>query len=191
MSNFMPVNEASAQALNERLSQTIFKSAVDFVNFYNSGLINTKNAEISKIAEEITTVFKDVKVRGTELVLLSQQEVYLNEIMDALTPWDILVKAKREAEAAIARDTILPETVLAFSKKNSGFLLKSHDEDGETVLTKIGNEKIFGKIDEVAPIFDRGIIDGERDGDTYMFHAQDLLDLDASFISQIRSVIPA
>lgn len=191
MSNFMPVNEASAQALNERLAETIFKSAPDFVNFYNSGLINQKNEEVKKIAAELTAVFKDVRERGGKLVFISQQEVHLNEIMDALAPWEILVKAKREAESAVAEGSITADTVLAFSKKNNGFILKTEDEEGVTVLTKIGNDKLFNKFEDVAPIFDRGIIDGERDGDTYLFHAQELLELDSSFISQIRTVIPA
>lgn len=187
MPNFMPINEASAQALNDRLSQTIFKSAADFVQFYNSGLINKKNVDVSAIADEVTSVFKDVKERGGDLVFLSQQEVYLNEIMDALTPWEILVKAKREAEVLSERGTVTGETILAFSKKHNGFVLMA---DAEGDLVKVGTEKIFNKIDEVDAIFDRKIIDGERDGDAYLFQAQELLDLDASFISSIREVIP-
>lgn len=191
MSKFMPINEASAQDLNARLSETIFKSAADFVNFYNSGLINKKNDQVSGIAAEVTSVFKDVKERGGELVFLSQQEVYLNEIIDALTPWEILVKAKREAESLAANGTITGETVLAFSKKQAGFVLMVVDADGSRDLVKVGTEKIFTKIDEVDPIFDRLIIDGEKDGDTFYFHAQELLDLDASFISRIREAIPS
>lgn len=190
MSKFMPVNNATAEELNTRLSSTIFKSAADFVNFYNSGLINTKNEEVTKIVAEVTSAFKDVKEKGGKLVFLSSSEVLLNEALAALLPWEILVRAKREANDLIASGEITRESTLAFSKKNAGFILKA-DEDADGDLVKVGSEKLFGKIDEVAPIFDRKIIDGERDGDSYLFYATELADLDDSFISRVHEVLPA
>lgn len=190
MPNFMPVNSAAAQELNERLSSTIFKSAADFVNFYNSGLINKKNDQVTKIVAEVTTAFKDVKEKGGELVFLSSSEVLLNEALAALLPWEILVRAKREANDLIGAGTITRESTLAFSKKNAGFILKLSDE-AEGELVKVGSEKLFGKIEEVAPIFDRKIVEGERDGDSYVFYASDLADLDDSFIARVHEVLPA
>lgn len=189
MSNFMPINAAAAQELNERLSSTIFKSAADFVNFYNSGLINKKNDEVTKIVAEVTSAFKDVKEKGGELVFLSSSEVLLNEALAALLPWEILVRAKREANDLIAAGTITRESTLAFSKKNAGFILEVSEEHEEPV--KVGSEKLFGKFEEVSPIFDRKIIDGERDGDSYVFYASDLADLDDSFIARVHEVLPA
>jgi hypothetical protein len=186
----MPVNSAIAEELNNRLSNTIFKSAADFVNFYNSGLINKKNEEITKIVAEVTSAFKDVKEKGGDLVFLSQSEVLLNEVLAALLPWEILVRAKREANDLIASGAVSREATLAFSKKNAGFILKvSENEDGE--LVKVGSEKLFGKIEDVAPIFERKILDGERDGDTFFFYATDLADLDDSFIARIHEGLPA
>lgn len=190
MSNFMPINDAAAQELNDRLSNTIFKSAADFVNFYNSGLINKKNDEVTKIVAEVTTAFKDVKEKGGELVFLSSSEVLLNEALAALLPWEILVRAKREANDLIADGTITRESTLAFSKKNAGFILKV-DEEVEGDFVKVGSEKLFGKIEEVSSIFEKKIIDGERDGDSYLFYASDLADLDDSFIARVHEVLPA
>lgn len=189
MSNFMPINDAAAQELNARLSSTIFKSAADFVNFYNSGLINTKNEEVTKIVAEVTSAFKDVKEKAGKLVFLSSSEVLLNEALAALLPWEILVRAKREANDLIAVGTISRDSTLAFSKKNAGFILKV-DEDAEGELVKVGSEKLFGKIEEVAPVFEKKIIDGERDGDSFLFYAAELADLDDSFIARVHEVLP-
>lgn len=192
MSNFMPINAAAAQELNDRLSSTIFKSVSDFVKFYNSGLINKKNDEVTKIVAEVTAAFKDVKEKGGELVFLSSSEVLLNEAIAALQPWEILVRAKREANDLIAAGTISRDSTLAFSKKNAGFILQvtEETETSDSELVKVGSEKLFGKIEEVAPIFDRKLIDGERDGDTFIFYATDLADLDDSFIARVHEVLP-
>lgn len=187
MSKFMPVNESAAAELNEKLSETIFKNAADFVNFYNSGLINRKNEDVVKIVSEVTATFKDVKDRGGELVFLSQPEVLLNEVVEALGPWEILVKTKREVTALVEQKAISEDTVLAFNKKNAGYVLRN-TEDGEFV--KVGGEKLFSKMDDVEPVFERNLISGEKVDDSFVFYAMDVLSLDDSFITRIHESLP-
>lgn len=191
MSNFMPHNQEKAQKLEEKLSESIFRSVKDFVQFYNSGLINKSFGEVKDTAREITETFKNVKEKSGKLVLISQEEVFIDEIIEKLKPWEGIVKAKRETIGAIQEKRINEETLLVLNEKYSLDFI-TNDEEGNTVKESISGEKLFNKTDDISQFLAKSSYGDEysEDYQGYVFSARDLATIDTSFVQTIKENIP-
>lgn len=193
MSNFIPVDQRKAEALEEALSQQIFRSVADFVEFYNSGLISRKHEDVVKIVKEITETFRDIKEKNNRLIIISKQEVALEGSLRTLQLWETVVKAKRETEDALSQKTINENTQLLFDESGHLHTLETDPDTEEIVATAITNERVLTRKDELPEIV--RIINPEisysPDLKGYLIPARDILKINDEFILQIHNLIPA
>lgn len=191
MAKFMPVNEEQAAALNEKLSKTMFRSAADFVNFYNSGLINKNHDDIAKTANEITKTFKNVKDKNRKLVFISEQEVFLDEINNNLAEWSLLTKIKREVEQLVSDNEISADSVILFTPDAIGYIVKESADEEEYI--KLNEEKLFHKMSDIVPVYNKysTIKDADKAAEeVYQFMVYDVTNIDASFINRMHDLLP-
>lgn len=187
MSNFMPVDESKAAALNAKLSSTLLESYEKFVELYNSGFINTSNPEVLSIVEEITATFKNINHEGRQLVFISKSEVLFEEAVVNLSIWSIASKIKRELSTLVEANEVSIEDTVVFSNSTRGVILVE-SETGE--LNKVGSEKHFKTPAEIAEVHAKFSSQPETDEGDYQFAVTDLLDIDDDFISKIHELIP-
>lgn len=191
MTQFIPYNQEESAQLNHELSKTLFNNVENFIQFYNSGMIAKRSDEVTEIVKQVVDTYKNIEEKGGQLIFLSTAEVYLEEIIQNLEPWNYLVKIKREVEEARDEDELNQGTLLAFGKEdNIGYLLKLVDKDDKRVAERIGAEKIFTRANQIKPIFEKFSSVGQSDGKFYYFRASDFLNLDTGFIEKIYGEIP-
>lgn len=188
MSNFLPHNEENARVLEEKLSESMFRSVKDFVQFYNSGLINKSFDLVKETAKEITETFKNVKEKSGQLVLISQEEVFLEEILENLKPWEGIVKAKREIESSVKDGKINENTILVLDANK--FVFEAINNEGERF--SLNGEKLFNKSDNIDTLLNKSSYgdDFNEEYNGYVFAAKDLLDIDTNFVQAIKSNLP-
>lgn len=190
MSHFISRNQNLSNKITEKLGNTFFKDAENFVSAYNSGMVSKNNNEISEIANDLVEAYKDVQIKGNQIIFISKSEIFLSESLEALEPWTILVKIKREVEDAITLNVINENSSIAFTPDAVGYVTYvKHNESGEEVLEKIGIEKTFSRQDLIIPLFDKYSSSENSYDNTYFFKARDFVELDDSFISRIHEDI--
>lgn len=191
MAKFMPVNEEQATILNEKLSKTMFRSVADFVNFYNSGLINKSHDDIVKTANEITKNFKNVKEKNRKLVFISEQEVFLDEITHSLSEWTLLTKIKREIEQLVSDNEITTDSVILFTPDAIGYIVRDSEDESEYI--KLNDEKLFHKMSDIVPVYDKYSTIKNADKaaeEVYQFMVFDIVNIDATFIDKMHDLLP-
>lgn len=187
MSQFMPVNEQKAAQLNERLGRTMFKTPGDFINIYNSGLVNKKHKDVIAFAKEIIETFKNVKEQNGRLTFITQQEIYLEEILNELHEWKSVVKIKRELRGLLSDETLGNDDVIAFTG-TSGIYKPEGDE-----LTKISSQRLFSRPVELEKAYNRWSSaknDEKASSQEYRFKVSDFSNLNDQFINQLRANLP-
>lgn len=191
MSNFMPQNQEKAQALEEKLSESIFRSVKDFVQFYNSGLINKSFGEVKQTAKEVTETFKNVKEKSGQLILISEEEVFIEEIIETLKPWEGIIKGKREIITALKEQKINEETVLVLNDRMSLEFLTT-DEEGEKTLSSLSGERLFVKTDDISSLLEKSSYGQEfnEEYNGYVFLARDIANIDIEFVKNIKEFLP-
>lgn len=187
MANFMPTDETKAQELTNRLSQTIFRSPEDFINFYNTGIINRKHADVTALVKEIVEVYRNVEERGGQLIFISKQEIYIDELLRTLSPWAVIVRVKRDVTQLLADETLSQDDAVVFSPEVRGFILHQ-TEDGK--LEKVNSEKLYSSHDEIKKIHDLYSTLGESAKGDLLFRVSDFTELDDSFISEMHKLLP-
>lgn len=181
MSHFIPFNTEDARNLEEELAGTFFKSSENLVELYNAGIVNKSNDMVSQYVDRITKTYKDVKEKSKTLIFLTQNEVYIEEIVSALEPWRVIVKLKKLANEVSANGTGL----IVFNSEKVGVPLTWNDE----TLDAINNDRLFYKFDDIKEV--NKIITGEdTDSDVIELTVDQILNLDDSFIEDLYSVIP-
>lgn len=191
MSNFMPQNQEKAQALEAKLSESIFRSVKDFVQFYNSGLINKSLGEVKQTAKEVTETFKNVKEKSGQLILISEEEVFIEEIIETLKPWEGIIKGKREIITALKEQKINEETVLVLNDRMSLEFLTT-DEEGEKTLSSLSGERLFVKTDDISSLLEKSSYGQEfnEEYNGYVFLARDIANIDIEFVKNIKEFLP-
>lgn len=191
MSNFMPQNQEKAQALEAKLSESIFRSVKDFVQFYNSGLINKSFGEVKQTAKEVTETFKNVKEKSGQLILISEEEVFIEEIIETLKPWEGIIKGKREIITALKEQKINEETVLVLNDRMSLEFLTT-DEEGEKTLSSLSGERLFVKTDDISSLLEKSSYGQEfnEEYNGYVFLARDIANIDIEFVKNIKEFLP-
>lgn len=192
MSNFIPVDQRRAEALEEKLSGQIFRSVSDFVQFYNSGLISKKHEDVVKIVKDITETFRDIKEKNNRLIVISKQEVALEESLRTLQLWEAVVKAKRETIDSISQKTINENNEVLLDDSGHLYRVEINSETGETTATAITSEKLFTRKDDVSDIAQ--IINSEasfnNDLQGYLIPVRNIVEINDEFILQIKNLIP-
>lgn len=192
MSNFIPVDQRRAEALEEELSGQIFRSVSDFVQFYNSGLISKKHEDVVKIVKDITETFRDIKEKNNRLIVISKQEVALEESLRTLQLWEAVVKAKRETIDSISQKAINENNEVLLDDSGHLYRVEINSETGETTATAITSEKLFTRKDDVSDIAQ--IINSEasfnNDLQGYLIPVRNIVEINDEFILQIKNLIP-
>lgn len=193
MAQFMPVNEEAARSLQERLARTMFKSPQDFLNFYNSGLINKRHEDVKAFADDLTTTFKNVKEKGGALVFITQEEVYLEEILQDLQEWAGLVRLKREVASLLQEEEVAEKDAVYLNASQAGLFRDDLNEEGKRVTLKLSNERFFTTLGELASAYEKHSTlkneEAEAKGN-YFFAAADFLHLEDDFINSIKGLMP-
>lgn len=191
MAQFIPYSDEKEAELSEKLNNTLFKNVETFIQFYNSGMIAKRSEEIVELTRNVVETFKNVEEKNNLIVFLSSEEVFLDEIFTLLEPWKYIVKIKRELEENIKNEKVRYEDILVFSKKDSfGYILKVSQKDGENVLEKIGNEKIFTKEEQISDISEKISTINETNDEYFYFKVSDFLNVDDSFVERIHNEVP-
>lgn len=187
----MPQNQEKAQALEAKLSESIFRSVKDFVQFYNSGLINKSFGEVKQTAKEVTETFKNVKEKSGQLILISEEEVFIEEIIETLKPWEGIIKGKREIITALKEQKINEETVLVLNDRMSLEFLTT-DEEGEKTLSSLSGERLFVKTDDISSLLEKSSYGQEfnEEYNGYVFLARDIANIDIEFVKNIKEFLP-
>lgn len=192
MSNFIPVDRQRAEALEQALSQQIFRSVSDFVQFYNSGLISRKHEDVVKIVKEITETFRDIKEKNNRLIIISKQEVALEESLQTLQLWEAIVKAKREAKEALTQRTIAENEELLLDSSGHLYRLENNPETGEITADAITSEKLFTRKDDLEKIArtiaPESVLNNDLEG--YVIPVKNIVEINDEFILQIKELIP-
>lgn len=89
-----PINPTTADALESELSQTLFQNSDQFIQAYNSGMVNKRNPSISEIAQKISQTYRNIELAGSELTAISTDAISLNEIFEAHARWSVIVAIK-------------------------------------------------------------------------------------------------
>lgn len=182
MSHLIPFDEQTAAELDAKLSATMFRSTADFIQFYNSGLVNKAADEVVGFANEIDAAFKNVQLQGRNLVFISKSEVELGELLTELKKWEIMVKVKDRLSHLLANGEVQASTRVEFSTNATGVLQTVGDEESEGA--RLFDEKFFRPSHE--PLV--ADIHSERSsvaGPGLVFAVSDFTGLDDSFISTI------
>lgn len=188
MSRFIPFDEQKANELSNTLSQTIFKNVDQFVLYYNSGLINKNFDEVKNLSKTVLETFKDVRERKGKLIFISEEEVTLNEILQALNPWTAIVKATREVNDALSEKFIQEYDTLLLDENGVLNVIRVN-EDGAEELEPLTNDKLFSKNDDVELFLNLSTIQDDTVEGT-KFKVSDLKNIDTSFISRVKEQIP-
>ena len=185
MSNLMPFRAEDAEALNTKLSSTMFRSTQDFISFYNSGLINKAAEEVASLASEVDATFKNVKLQGRTLVFISENEVYLEELLVELKIWEVIAKVKTRLQELVNAQGLSGEETVYFPEEAAGQLHRY--TLGEEAGVKLLEERFFkNSEEELGRAAHRRISSLENNGGThYLFQVSDFLNADDSFVSDV------
>lgn len=185
MANFMPVDDQKANALIDKLSRTIFQSPDDFVNYYNSGLINRKHTVASSIASELVATYRNVREQGGKIVFISKNEIFIAELLSSLADWEVIVKVKRNLKALLADETLTENDVIVFNKDSVGHF--TQEGDG----TRLNSEKLYSKHDDILRVYHKVSSFRNEGGDEVLkFIVKDFMRIEDSFIEQMRNLLP-
>lgn len=189
MTELIPFDRAAAEELNSTFGTTMFRSTEDFINFYNSGMINKGDPKVADFAAEVDSHFKNVKLQGKNLVFISKAEVELDEVIRELHKWEIIAKVRDRLAGLLAEGAVDRETVVCFSDENVGVLEKVVPlEDGNEVRReKLLDEKFFRPADE--ELVSETLRAHRSISSPRSFLVRDLLDLEDSFISDIHQLL--
>lgn len=181
----MPIDDNQSQNLVNRLSQTIFKSPEDFVNYYNSGLINKRHEDVTSIVNELVTTYRNVKEQGGKILFISKNEIYLNELLTTLSDWEPVIKIKRDVRTLINEGVITEDSVIVFPTEHVGHFVEENSDE------RLNNERLFTKYETIQSIYGK-VSSYRNDGgvEDVKFIVKDFTRIDDSFIERIHQMLP-
>lgn len=180
MSKFIVNDQEKVDALQERLSSTLYQSVERFVELFNSGIITKDNEEHKSISDEITKIFKNIRKSRGHLLFISEEEILAAEALEKLTPWVTLAKTKRALEQAVNENII---------DESDEVLL---DDNGNLYVEKIGKdeniEKQYFESDRLVKAeFPHLKLVSNDNGQVFV---SNITNLDTSFIKETYNLIP-
>lgn len=188
MTNFMPVDQTKADLLEEKLRNTkLFEGVNHFLGLYNSGMISKKFPLIKELSEDVVSTYKNVKEKSGNLVFISAEEVYIDEILASLKPWELIVKAKRDLSDAVASNKVSEDDIVVLTE--NGTFAATADEGGTEPFE---GEKLFNKNDDIAALLELSSYGTDFDAqyDGYLFRVADVTNVDTGFIHRVKEIIP-
>lgn len=193
MPQYLPVSTEREQNLQDALAGTMFQNVENFIKFYNSGYINSKNPEIKEVLSEITATYKNIKEVGQEIKFIGTKEIYAEELADKLAMWSSITKMKRAVEELIESGELSANDIIAFKQGSMHKVVVEFDDEEEVdirALNKISKESFYGSKqlgEEIAKNFSSK--EQKEDG-VYEFAVSDILNIDDSFIEEMYQLLP-
>lgn len=115
----MPVNEAKEQELKNKLAKNkLFGTPEQFIELYNSGVVNTNNDSVREMADEIVETYVNVSKNNKRILTRTLEEVAAENISEMIRGWEILSKIKRFSNYLVD-ETYPSDTKIIFLKKKS------------------------------------------------------------------------
>lgn len=179
MGRFIPTDPAKATALSERITTETRLSPDDFVKFYNTGLINRKNEVVEGLVQELTTVFKDVVKKGTNLTFISQEEVLLTELEAFTSVWLSAVRLKSALQEQVEAGVIVEDARFWLSRQNIRKVLFGENEE-------LFGDRVAESVEELDELARRFSSVEQTDANAVQFRVSDFLYLDLSFIAEVH-----
>lgn len=186
MAHFLPHDDAKAEALVDRLSKTLFQSPATFVDLYNSGLINKRHKDVLALVKELKDTYRDVKDNSGRIIFISQEEIFIEEMLESLSLWAVVVKLKAELHALLQEETFTPDATMVFTPDHMGIICRLTEEEE---VERAGQEKHFGTMamaERLHSRFSSLPVLEEDDKLLYPFEVSDIQKLDESFIERMR-----
>lgn len=118
----IPHNPEKAAALEEKLSQSFYRSPREFIKVYNAGIVNRSNDDVRNILERILETYKGIEKRGNEITFLTVTEIAIEEILVAASAYRAVLQIKRILRDAIAEEHINEGSVVTVTKNGAVFV---------------------------------------------------------------------
>lgn len=115
-------NQAAAEALETEFAQTLFQNAEQFVQTYNSGMVNKRNSAIAELAAKVEDVYRNIELSGGELTAISTDAISLNEIGEAYARWSVIVATRNAIRDFTTTDSQVESFIISDEHKK-GYLV--------------------------------------------------------------------
>lgn len=187
--SFIVRNQELATAIEEQLRGTVFQSPALFLQLYNEGLINKANEKIDTIAKSLPEAYKDVSLSSRQLNLLSEDEVALGEMEDALSLWRAFVLFRHQVKELTTSGALGEGEHLAFSEEHPGVIgAVRQNEEGEVVFVPVSGQVLSNN--RVALITSRWGRSYEDRLPGVSLVNREVLSTDTSFIQRMWELLP-
>lgn len=184
MARFIVADNQLAHQLSEDLAGSVFREPETFVRSYNDGLLSTSSEVVKEYVDRIVSAYKDVNHKNRRFTFISEKEILIAEIVDALAPWQDLTRLKREVSELIT-DSQISENDYFYVANNGDWSIVRGTEYGENTYDKVDSITKLGK-----PAFEAVFSIAEQsDSSGFVVKAGKLLELDDDFISDAHAII--
>lgn len=140
---FIIANEELAFELDAKLEKLPFRDRETFVQMYNSGLINRKNEEVSKIVDSLIEAYKGIEKKADGITFLDMGEISADELVARAEAYSLLLRLKRIVKEAASENLVGDDSKVYVGKGNGLYKLGVTNEDGtKTEDELISNEKL-------------------------------------------------
>lgn len=140
---FIIANEELAFELDAKLEKLPFRDRETFVQMYNSGLVNRKNEEVSKIVDSLIEAYKGIEKKADGITFLDMGEISADELVARAEAYSLLLRLKRIAKEAASENLIGDGSKVYVGKGNGLYKVGVTTEDGtKTEDQLVSNEKL-------------------------------------------------
>lgn len=189
--DYIPVNEERALEFEEELSKSpLFRSTDNFIDIYNSGLINRNNDEIDSVAKEVTTVYKNIDLVNRKFIVKSKSETIAEEF-EVLFPHIAFIATLKRIATDVIKDGYPVDTKLVFVESDPNVVYVKDETSDKEITPYEGAERLRRANESIAtnPFLHASINMEPYGDDGIMMLAQDLMSMDVSFINDIGELL--
>lgn len=195
MKQYIPVTSEAQETVERELKKTgLFSDLDQFINLYNSKIINVRSEKIKELSELIDESYLNIVLQRNYFFVQSKEEVELKKTLFLLEAWELTSTLKRIANDLIDDDLSM-DTMIVFDDEKKGVvfyqIINEDTGDYDEIVEYENAEKL--KADKIIltsnPILQQIMNVDEDDENIISFELEDLLSLDDDFLSEISSVV--
>lgn len=195
MEQYIPVTAEAQETVERELKKTgLFSDLDQFINLYNSKIINVRSEKIKELSELIDESYLNIVLQRNYFFVQSKEEVELKKTLFLLEAWELTSTLKRIANDLIDDDLSM-NTMIVFDEEKKGVVfyqtINEDTGDYDEIVEYENAEKL--KADKIIltsnPILQQIMNVDEDDENIISFELEDLLSLDDDFLSEISSVV--
>lgn len=180
MAELLALDAQADENFRNAIGGTIFRTPEDFVEYFNSGLINRSFGEVKETASKLVDVYSNVKLHGNRIHFVSNEEAYIEKINEIFSRWIPVVRLKEAVRG-------LSGVVYILQSDPSVAHIRSDEGDSD-----VDSEKLFVDFSDAQVLFDsyssyRG---RELEEGMVIFSVSDIENIDTSFFERIYQIAP-